>query len=363
MLGSQSGPVPQRPTTHHPLPTPRHPPPTQRPQATDRFFALRRNSMTLALRLGRGETPGWIYSPATPGFFFTGGYCCKLATAKFTVLGGVRQGAIPIANAEQFSEETWSVLTPVPSPARSQAAGASYRGAGLHIGGTFTSPPYFSSQVDRLWQGTWNVETSLPAPRYAHAAASVGDAVYVVGGRDEQQQTVDTLFEYRDGTWTTKTPQPGGGRAFGNAVGLNDDLCSVCGKSADDAPTDTCSQYSPKLTTWQARPALITGARFGAGGFSLQSSFIIVGGNQGFGQLATQAVKFSATGWEVAPTPIGVPRYYLTSNSDKESGHITGGITSIGTATASHESLDTGTWRTRTSCPPPNRWHHTSTFS
>ena len=174
--------------------------------------------MSLALRLGRGETPGWIYSPQAPGFFFTGGYCCRLPTAKFTVLGGLRQGAIPIANAEQFFEETWSVLTPVPSPARSQAAGATYRGAGLHIGGTFTSPPYFSSQVDRLWQGTWNVETSLPAPRYAHAAASVGDAVYVVGGRDEQLQTVDTLFEYRDGTWSTKTSQPGGGRAFGNAI-------------------------------------------------------------------------------------------------------------------------------------------------
>ena len=319
--------------------------------------------MSLALRLGRGETPGWIYSPQAPGFFFTGGYCCRLPTAKFTVLGGLRQGAIPIANAEQFFEETWSVLTPVPSPARSQAAGATYRGAGLHIGGTFTSPPYFSSQVDRLWQGTWNVETSLPAPRYAHAAASVGDAVYVVGGRDEQQQTVDTLFEYRDGTWSTKTSQPGGGRAFGNALRLNTDLFSVGGKSGDDVPLANCAIYSDFSMAWQARPPLITGGRFGAGAFAYTSSIVVVGGNQGFGQLSTQSLKFRDTGWEVAPTPISAPRYYSASNTSQDVGHIVGGITSNATSTSSHESLETDTWRTRTACQPPNRWNHTATFS
>ena len=98
--------------------------------------------MTLSLRLGRGETPGWIYSPATPGFFFTGGYCCRVATAKFTVMGGARQGAIPIANTEQFFEETWSVLAPV-TPCCSPCEGSSaFNGPKWYFTTAWSTPSY-----------------------------------------------------------------------------------------------------------------------------------------------------------------------------------------------------------------------------
>ena len=314
--------------------------------------------MTLSLRLGRGETPGWIYSPATPGFFFTGGYCCKLATAKFTVLGGVRQGAIPIANAEQFSEETWSVLTPVPSPARSQAAGASYRGAGLHIGGTFTSPPYFSSQVDRLWQGTWNVETSLPAPRYAHAAASVGDAVYVVGGRDEQQQTVDTLFEYRDGTWTTKTPQPGGGRAFGNAVAFGGGFVSVGGiQSTGGLPTETLL-FNSGQNVWTTRAALPGGGRHSAAGFPQDSAVILVGGTKGSGLLSSETLTFTGDTWAGGAPLTTPPRSNFSGAGLGSTGHVAGGINPSLSVLNQHQSLRDSTWTLRTPLLNPARYQH-----
>ena len=314
--------------------------------------------MTLALRLGRGETPGWIYSPATPGFFFTGGYCCKVATAKFTVLGGVRQGAIPIANAEQFSEETWSVLTPVPSPARSQAAGANYRGAGLHIGGTFTSPPYFSSQVDRLWQGTWNVETSLPAPRYAHAAASVGDAVYVVGGRDEQQQTVDTLFEYRDGTWTTKTPQPGGGRAFGNAVGTQGVLIYVAGVMSDDTISRDSCQFMPQNNSWSLQGSQLQRARFSAAAFLIDERVHVVGGNAGFGELLRDTSILDQGVWTSGPSLPTSPRYKSAGSGFDRVGMVCGGLSVNHQPIANNESIATSTWTTRTQMLPPFRSEH-----
>jgi len=318
--------------------------------------------MTLALRLGRGETPGWIYSPATPGFFFTGGYCCKLATAKFTVMGGVRQGAIPIANAEQFFEETWSVLTPVPSPARSQAAGATYRGAGLHIGGTFPSPPYFSSQVDRLWQGTWNVETNLPAPRYAHAAASVGDAVYVVGGRDEQQQTVDSLFEYRDGTWTTKTPQPGGGRAFGNAVRFGGGFVSVGGIINEGTISSESREYSVVTNSWAQQAHHVHSARFSAAGFSIEGLTFVVGGNAGFGQLLQETLVLEHNTWRSGPQLPTIARHKCAGMASEAAGLVCGGVSASHVPIANNESLTNWTWTIRTQMLAPPRSEHVGAF-
>lgn len=314
--------------------------------------------MSLAMRLGRGETPGWIYSPQAPGFFFTGGYCCRLPTAKFTVLGGLRQGAIPIANAEQFFEETWSVLTPVPSPARSQAAGATYRGAGLHIGGTFTSPPYFSSQVDRLWQGTWNVETSLPAPRYAHAAASVGDAVYVVGGRDQQQQTVDTLFEYRDGTWSTKTSQPGGGRAFGNAIRYGGGFVSVGGLLNSGLLPTTTNRFNSELNLWETSTALPSGGRHGAAGFTQNTTPVLVGGTKGFGLLLNETLFFDGNTWSSGAPLSTPPRYSVSGEGLGATGHIAGGIDPTLSVLNQHQSLRDSSWTMRTPLLNPARYLH-----
>jgi hypothetical protein len=279
-----------------------------------------------------------------------------VATAKFTVMGGARQGAIPIANTEQFFEETWSVLAPVPSPARSQAAGATYRGAGLHIGGTFTSPPYFSNQVDRLWQGTWNVETSLPEPRYAHAAAAVDDAVYVVGGKNDQQQTVDTLFEYRDGTWSTKTPQPGGGRAYGNAVRLGSGFVSASGLLHNGTLPLFSVVYSTITDTWVTGVSLPTGGRHGAAGFQLNSSAIIAGGSKGTGVLLTESIAFDGINWTIGPPVPNPPRYNLSGVGTGSNGHIAGGIDTNLEPLTHHHTLRDSTWTFRTALLEPSRY-------
>jgi hypothetical protein len=279
-----------------------------------------------------------------------------VATAKFTVMGGARQGAIPIANTEQFFEETWSVLAPVPSPARSQAAGATYRGAGLHIGGTFTSPPYFSNQVDRLWQGTWNVETSLPQPRYAHAAAAVDDAVYVVGGKNDQQQTVDTLFEYRDGTWSTKTPQPGGGRAFGNAVRFGNGFVSVGGINSIGVLPDQTQFFNPTLGIWETRTSIPSGGRHGAAGFGLDNAAVLVGGTKGFGSLVPETMIFSGNDWTNGPPVPSPPRYNFAGASLLNVGHIAGGIDPNLQILSQHQTLRDSTWTLRTPLANPSRY-------
>jgi len=313
--------------------------------------------MTLSLRLARGETPGWIYSPTTPGFFFTGGYCCKVPTAKYTVLGGVRQGAIPIANAEQYFEESWSVIAPVPSPARSQGAAATYRGAGLHIGGTFTSPPYFSSQVDRLWQGTWNAETSLPEPRHAHSAVAVDDAVYVVCGRNEQQQTVNTLLEFRDGTWSTKTPEPSLGRAFGNALRTGGGFVSVCGIAGDGQITGDAWRFIASTGTWTSKLMVPLGGRFGAAGFTIAQKSFVVGGNKGFGQILQETIAFVDDGTFLNDAPINAPaRYHMAGGSIQSDGFVTGGIQATLLALNRHESLRDSTWTQKTPLLTPARY-------
>jgi len=313
--------------------------------------------MTLSLRLSRGETPGWIYSPSTPGFFFTGGYCCKVATAKYTVLGGVRQGAIPIANAEQYFEESWSVIAPVPSPARSQAAGTNYRGAGLHIGGTFTSPPYFSAQVDRLWQGTWNAETSLPEPRHAHGAVTVDDAVYVVCGRNQQQQTVNTLLEFRDGTWSTKTAQPSLGRSFGNALRTGGGFLSVGGIGGDGQTKIDAWRCETNTNTWSSIVSMPSGGRFGAAGFSIANQCFLAGGNKGFGQILQETIMFGSNGQWANIAPLGAPaRYHFSGGAIQGEGFVSAGIDANLLALGRHESLRDFTWTQRTPLMTPPRY-------
>ena len=319
--------------------------------------------MTLSLRLSRGETPGWIYSPSTPGFFFTGGYCCKVATAKYTVLGGVRQGAIPIANAEQYFEESWSVIAPVPSPARSQAAGTSYRGAGLHIGGTFTSPPYFSAQVDRLWQGTWNAETSLPEPRHAHGAVTVDDAVYVVCGRNQQQQTVNTLLEFRDGTWSTKTAQPSLGRSFGNALRTGGGFLSVGGIGGDGQVASESWVYIPQQDSWTQLPNLPQKNRFGAAGFTVGNHCFIAGGNAGFGQILQDTVYWHDLTWSAGPPLLSVPRYNCVGVAISNTGFVSGGIGPSFSPIDRNEALTDFTWTARTPLLKPNRSEHSGVMA
>jgi hypothetical protein len=317
--------------------------------------------MTLSLRLSRGETPGWIYSPSTPGFFFTGGYCCKVATAKYTVLGGVRQGAIPIANAEQYFEESWSVIAPVPSPARSQAAGTSYRGAGLHIGGTFTSPPYFSAQVDRLWQGTWNAETSLPEPRHAHGAVTVDDAVYVVCGRNQQQQTVNTNLEYKNQTWTLRQSQSTLGRSFANVCQITQGYLSCGGLSPNLEVLQDCQTYKPISDTWTIIQSPPSGGRFAAAMGATRTKVILAFGSQGNGLLASSVNLFENDSWQIGQSSPNQPRSYLAYGVCGGDLMFCGGLPSSGFPTSLNESLAFDSWSTRAPCLPPNRWLHSAT--
>jgi N-acetylneuraminic acid mutarotase len=200
------------------------------------------------------------------------------------------------------------------------------------------------------------VETSLPEPRYAHAAATVDDAVYVVGGKNDQQQTVDTLFEYRDGTWTTKMPQPGGGRAYGNAVRLGSGFVSVGGLLDNGPLTSITDLYISATDSWAVGASLPTGGRHGAAGLEVDLDTVIVGGSRGTGVLLNESIRLNGNTWISGPPLPNPPRYNLSGAGTGGNGHVAGGINANLQPLNHHHTLRDSTWTARTALLEPSRY-------
>ncbi|MCY2966045.1 MAG: hypothetical protein NT069_20845, partial [Planctomycetota bacterium] len=253
--------------------------------------------MLTHLRTTRDHTPGWIYTPAVPAFFFTGGYCCGGVATKYTIFAGLRLGAIPIQNADAYETDTWARVADTPSPARSQCAAARFSGQTLLIAGTSTTPPFYFSQVDSFGANTWSSFQGIPAARFAHTASASIATVFVVCGRNSSQNNVSTGFRYSAGAWSTMNQQPPPARSFATCTVLQNALL-VFGGIADGANILVqTEQFDEPTENWSTKTPLPLPGRFGAATFALQRSAYVVAGNSGFGNLLQSTQCYSMETW------------------------------------------------------------------
>ncbi len=126
---------------------------------------------------------------------------------KIWIMGGLRNG-VPLQTVESYDPKTgaWETGPPLPIPLH-HAAGATYRGEVVILGGTSDNIANGSNKVFALRGGNWVELPSLTHARAAPAAAVVGDKLVAMGGQNAKKLVPQT--EVFDGTsWKDAADMP-----------------------------------------------------------------------------------------------------------------------------------------------------------
>jgi N-acetylneuraminic acid mutarotase len=129
--------------------------------------------------------------------------------------------------------------------------GALYASGGVHADEvTLASVERYDSILD-----TWSAAPSLPRPRFAHCACAVGDAMYVLGGIEENEdgrgETVNSVlkFDCRMQTWSEVESIPVGCDNAGACV-FGSDIYILGGETHDEERTSTTYRFSTETNEW-----------------------------------------------------------------------------------------------------------------
>jgi hypothetical protein len=101
----------------------------------------------------------------------------------------------------------------------------------------------------------WNAALSLPRPRYAHCACTVGNAMYVMGGvevdEEEGEKNVKSVlkFDCRVQTWSEVAPMPAE-RDYAGACVLGSNIYIFGCKNENGTATSTTYRFSTETNEW-----------------------------------------------------------------------------------------------------------------
>ncbi len=159
--------------------------------------------------------------------------------------------------------------------------------------------------------GCYQTDTALPVQLLDSGSATIGQDMYVVGGKTSAAH-VNSLYRFNVTTdaWTRLTDKPGTAVENPSVVAWNGKLYVAGGASGpfSGAVTETWV-YDPVADSWAAGPPLAT-ARAGAGAALVGSTMYVVGGMDNSGASLTSVEKLdlaSLSAWTSAPS-LGTPR-------------------------------------------------------
>lgn len=229
---------------------------------------------------------------------------------------------------------------------------------------------------DEVIVTTWGIRQSEPTPRFASAAFSIGDNIYVVGGIQSNFNltNVTEAFDTTTGTWSTKANAPttraracafslgdngycvGGIGVNGNILATNEVYDSttntwstgtaypipiisssvstdtlgyiVGGETTNNVITDSGYSFSASSNTWTAisnKPTMTYGHTLATDGTSLYA----IGGIDSNGDTVgnTEAYDIASNSWSQKDT-LAVPRSFLASFTQGTNIYAVGGLNS-----------------------------------
>jgi hypothetical protein len=308
--------------------------------------------MSLSLRLGRGETPGWIYSPAAPGFFFTGGYCCRVATKRYFTFGGNQLGGLAVRSVFSFNGDSWVSKTAIPGNGRFDL-GAAATSTGVLCTAGYDITPLTSCLHYTKLQDFWDAIIDLPGgPRYAHSASGLMQTVFVCGGRDPFQTYLTQSLVFQNSVWSSVTdlPQPGRARASCTAVGER--IFMAGGITASALLMSEHLEFTLIDKSWLQRTPLPSPSRQGHAAFSVGNEQVVTGGGT---PLLTTTHIYNPSGdfWRGA-IPLTLPARQWAGSGEglyEGRGFVSGGEADSGQRIANHCEYLNGVWVTQTPLP------------
>jgi len=296
-------------------------------------------------RAARGEGGGWLYSPAAPAFFISGGYCCRPRPTDVVITTG--NGAVTpyLRTTQTWNGTAWTTRTDIPLPGRFSAAGTYLNGL-LHVTGGLGPAPLDTHHQWNPPTDSWSTQLPVPLPRRSdHSAVTLNNALHLWGGRSSPTSPLGATHEYRTGTWVTGRPLPGPPRSNARALTLNGRGYIFAGETTIGAYTTRVDCYDPNTQTWTAKQPLPPPGRQGCGGFTYQDACVILGGGRPLTDRADQ-YSINTDSW-VALAAIPAPpfQHSVSTNSISENaGASVGGEDSNFNRLNIHLGFSQGSW-------------------
>ncbi len=197
----------------------------------------------------------------------------------------------------------------------------------------------------------------MPAPRYAHAAATLDGVVHVVGGTLSNStcsfETSHIAYDQGLGQWVQRAPMSVVRVHPAAAVlndGVKDRLYVIGGSTGCGTRTATMEAYDPDSNSWTLKASMPAGARSTMGIAVIDNLLYVIGGQQadsgpnaGITAIVETYNPVTNT-WATAPSLPGV-RYSMASGVIDGKIYVTGGGNHLGPldTTASFDP-DTGLW-------------------
>jgi non-specific serine/threonine protein kinase len=228
------------------------------------------------------------------------------------VIGGLTTaGASSVVEAYDPAADRWSSEPSLPLAVH-HAAATIYRGEIVVLGGFVDASSLYAQATDRAFafrDGGWVELPKLRRPRGAAAAATVGNSLILVGGRDADALIGPT--EVFDGTaWHDAQAIPTK-RDHLAAVSDGKSVFAMGGRFIQPgATTSAVERYDPVANAWEGLPAMPS-ARAGLGATLVGGRILTAGGEDPTGTFGNvEAYDIAGARWsDVAPLPS--PRHGL----------------------------------------------------
>lgn len=184
-------------------------------------------------------------------------------------------------------EDIWYEIPPLPAPIGEAVTGtigeALHLASGRHPKGEANAA--WSDHIDTdthwRWDGNlWQDAAPLPTARNSAAAAMIGEAWHVVGGRTvaDGNTSVHEVYDAKEDRWRTAAPMPQGQGGLA-AASVDGKLYAFGGEFFDNGggvyPESWV--YHPNADSWTAI-ADMPNPRHGLGGITVGNSIYLVGG-------------------------------------------------------------------------------------
>jgi hypothetical protein len=241
---------------------------------------------------------------------------CKLSDGGLYATGGSSIDYVTLATVERYDLDldTWNAASPLPRPRYVHCAcavgDAMYVLGGVQMdeeGGdhTVSSVLKFDSSTQ-----IWSEAAPMPAERDTAGICVLGSNIYIIGGCTDDMEVTSTTYCFcaEENEWTTLAPMP---KTAGKpSVCVVDGLIYVMGgEDSDGSSINSLRCFDPVANLWSAMAPMIV-ARSSLGSFVLDGSIYAVGGFDGGSRVSSmERYSVALDSWsEVIRGELGVAR-------------------------------------------------------
>ncbi|WP_324823823.1 kelch repeat-containing protein [Sinanaerobacter sp. ZZT-01] len=244
-------------------------------------------------------------------------------------------------------EPTWQEETPM--PAGLQLGTSCTIGDKIYvIGGREIDEIKRTVNIYDTKTDTWSTCQSMPTARYGFTSTVIGNKIYVIGGYNGKYLNTIEIYDITTDTWSTGQPMPTARFGLTSSV-VGDKICVIGGYDSQQGTVDVVEIYDSKTDTWSIGQSMPTAKQnltssvignkiYAIGGYDLTTIYDTV-----------EIYDLQSDTWSTS-APMPTARFHLTSSVSENKIYAIGGLNVSNQAIDTVEIYDvqTDTWSTGT---------------